>query len=287
MYIPVSPRIIINSENKQELFSIKNLFPDNNAEITRLTNSDNEFSSFNTLESSLNITSSISLQFANIFSNQFDFDSRVFASDICLYSVKKVDEPKSIINNVYWGCALRFVYKVWDIKNNLKLNNSTIGLAVEAGLAKSDCQVLGIGLDINAYISVLKVIRPYKTLNQEDIGIIEKSIFGTSKNKIDAKIKKTSFPIGVELKRDIWEASKSVPQSIIFAMRCIIKSKNLAIAQKDAKKEGYDSTWIEKIYYKVITRLKGVPNPLNENPNAMERAKAADWLNLHKEIDEL
>ncbi len=279
-YIQISPKII-KKDDKEELYSIKSLFPNNEATFSRLGESDSEFKTPKLLSSTYTVSTAMTLQFANVFSTSNDFDSKIVAFDASLYSIKDNSEnPQSIIESTYWGCALRFVYKVWDIKSGFDLNTSSIGLAVEAGMARSEFQAVGIGLGINTFVSNLGALKPFKVLNRDDMVKLQNEIFVNQKDTI----KKFSVPLAVTLRNNIANSSKSVPQSIIFAMRNIKNKNSLAIAMNKAAEKGYDAIWVSKTYERIVSDLKTSQEPLKVIPKTEDILKANQWLSLEKDI---
>mgnify|MGYP001111046160 CR=1 FL=1 len=291
-YIPISPKIVTtineNGNKTEELYSLKKLFPDERSTFDRLDSNDKEFKTPAGLSKILTVATGISLQFANIFSSATDIDSRIFVYDYASYTKKKVTDEESIIDYIYWGCSLRLVYRAWNFNSDINLDYSKIGLAVEAGLASADCQINAIGFNYTAFNNVLSIIEPLKVLKYEDIQSIINALFIDSTPGSNTKpgVKIYSEPIGVELKRKVGNSKKSIPESILKGMQCIKKGMTLSEAINEAI--GYDSIWIKKCYKEVLKfDPKELPNIDNVVPKQTEKMKAAQWLQLEKNIWDL
>lgn len=285
-YIQTAPNIITNN-GKEELYSIKSLFPNNDCTFSRLNPNDPNDAEFKTpryKSSSYTVSTAISLQFANVFSTTSDYESIVMSSDVTLSTIKDNSaNPNSIIESVYWGCALRFVYRVWDIKNDFNLNTSNVRLAVEAGMARSEFQAIGIGLDVNAYIENLTFLNPPSLLDRGDLVKLKERIFVDQKDTVE----KYSVPLAVTLRNNIANSSKSAPEAIIFAMRNIKKRNSLSVAMNDAAQKGYDAIWVSKVYERVISNFSNLNDALNKAPTNEDIIKANKWLSLEKDIFEI
>jgi len=284
-YLPISPKIVTSGGGTEESFSIKSLYPTKNASITRLSPPDTEFDSFDVKVSSTNVSTALSLQFASILTSQTDYNSLVYTSDICLYSTKDVSDLNSVIKTVYWGCGIRLVYRLWDIKEDFKASYSTIGLAVQAGIAKADCQIIGIGLDFAAFSTILSQVQPFDVLDYEKIQSLQSSIFSTApagKATTTGTIVKSSLPLGVELRVNKTATEKTVPQSIIYGAQCVTQKLTLtaAYAKNNNAAYSFDQFWIEKTYYKFVKSLANSAAPESVTPTDSDAADANAWLSL-------